>query len=72
MGSSPLPCFWPCLFIYIVSYLYPECAFMQDSDEGTSNDEDEEGPANELPELPSGKFYVERIVAKKAKVAIRL
>ena len=45
---------------------------MQNSDEGTSNDEDEEGPANELPELPSGQFYVERIVAKKAKVAIRV
>lgn len=39
--------------------------------EGTSTDEEAEEEPNvteELPELPSGQFYVERLVAKRIKV----
>ena len=46
---------------------------MQEYDAGTSSDKDDEGPAlTTLPELPSGQFYVERIVAKKAMVWVAI
>ena len=42
---------------------------MQEPEVETCSDEDEEGPAlKELPQLPPGQFYVERIVAKKEMV----
>ena len=54
---------------YVLLHAY-QVVSKESEDTSESSDEEEEDPndTEELPELPSGRFYVDRLVAKRVKV----